>query len=284
MRNTGIIKKVLCGGAFGLYEMAYREWGDPTNENTLICVHGLTRNSLDFCQLAEALSSHYRVIAPDVVGRGLSDDLVDPMRYDVTTYCNDIITLLAHLNANKVDWVGTSMGGQIAMMLASQVKSPIRKLVLNDVGPSLSSDTLKRITSYVGQHSTFDSKEEAYSYLAKILAPMSMHTEKEWDELFDDSLKVNKDGKLSLNYDPHIKLPLKKALLSEPFDMWPFYNLIKIPTLLIHGRNSDLLSSETAELMTKSGPMAKLITVNGVGHAPMFKNDEQIKIIRDFLV
>lgn len=283
MRNTGKIKKILCGGGLGLYEMAYREWGNPNNPNIVLCVHGLTRNSLDFCQLAEALSSSYRVIAPDVAGRGLSDKLIDPMRYDPVTYTNDIISLINHLGVKEVDWVGTSMGGLMGMMLACQKLSPIRRLILNDVGPTMSHNALERITNYVSTYFIFKTKEEAYEHLRKVFSPMALENDEQWHELFEDSIKTNTDGTFSLNYDPNISLPLKKALNGQDIDLWPLYNLINVPTLLIHGENSDLLSSDTALQMTKVGAKAKLVSVPGVGHAPMFKNEIQINIVNDFL-
>lgn len=281
--SQGSLHKVLCGGAFGLYHMAYREWGDPANPRVLLCVHGLTRNSLDFERMAQSLSSHYRVIAPDVVGRGESDSLVDPMGYNTVTYAADMITLIAHLNVPQVDWLGTSMGGMIAMLLAGQPNSPIRRLILNDVGPTLSLEALKRIVGYVGSPYEFADLETARRYVRLIFTPFALKTEADWDALIDSTLKPLPNGGYRFNYDKNISKPLQAALLGTDINLWPMYDRIQCPTLLLHGELSDLLSPTTALEMTQRGPCATLKTVAGVGHAPMLMSDDQIALVRDFL-
>lgn len=281
--SQGSLHKVLCGGAFGLYHMAYREWGDPANPRVLLCVHGLTRNSLDFERMAQSLSSHYRVIAPDVVGRGESDSLVDPMGYNTVTYAADMITLIAHLNVPQVDWLGTSMGGMIAMLLAGQPNSPIRRLILNDVGPTLSLEALKRIVGYVGSPYEFADLETARRYVRLIFTPFALKTEADWDALIVSTLKPLPNGGYRFNYDKNISKPLQAALLGTDINLWPMYDRIQCPTLLLHGELSDLLSPTTALEMTQRGPCATLKTVAGVGHAPMLMSDDQIALVRDFL-
>lgn len=281
--SQGSLHKVLCGGAFGLYHMAYREWGDPANPRVLLCVHGLTRNSLDFERMAQSLSSHYRVIAPDVVGRGESDSLVDPMGYNTVTYAADMITLIAHLNVPQVDWLGTSMGGMVAMLLAGQPNSPIRRLILNDVGPTLSLEALKRIVGYVGSPYEFADLETARRYVRLIFTPFALKTEADWDALIVSTLKPLPNGGYRFNYDKNISKPLQAALLGTDINLWPMYDRIQCPTLLLHGELSDLLSPTTALEMTQRGPRAVLKTVAGVGHAPMLMSDDQIALVRDFL-
>lgn len=281
--SQGSLHKVLCGGAFGLYHMAYREWGDPANPRVLLCVHGLTRNSLDFERMAQSLSSRYRVIAPDVVGRGESDSLVDPMGYNTVTYAADMITLIAHLNVPQVDWLGTSMGGMIAMLLAGQPNSPIRRLILNDVGPTLSLEALKRIVGYVGSPYEFADLETARRYVRLIFTPFALKTEADWDALIVSTLKPLPNGGYRFNYDKNISKPLQAALLGTDINLWPMYDRIQCPTLLLHGELSDLLSPTTALEMTQRGPCATLKTVAGVGHAPMLMSDDQIALVRDFL-
>ncbi|MEY4329036.1 MAG: hypothetical protein RL703_855 [Pseudomonadota bacterium] len=281
--SQGSLHKVLCGGAFGLYHMAYREWGDPANPRVLLCVHGLTRNSLDFERMAQSLSSRYRVIAPDVVGRGESDSLVDPMGYNTVTYAADMITLIAHLNVPQVDWLGTSMGGMIAMLLAGQPNSPIRRLILNDVGPTLSLEALKRIVGYVGSPYEFADLETARRYVRLIFTPFALKTEADWDALIVSTLKPLPNGGYRFNYDKNISKPLQAALLGTDINLWPMYDRIQCPTLLLHGELSDLLSPTTALEMTQRGPRAVLKTVAGVGHAPMLMSDDQIALVRDFL-
>ncbi len=281
--SQGSLHKVLCGGAFGLYHMAYREWGDPANPRVLLCVHGLTRNSLDFERMAQSLSSRYRVIAPDVVGRGESDSLVDPMGYNTVTYAADMITLIAHLNVPQVDWLGTSMGGMVAMLLAGQPNSPIRRLILNDVGPTLSLEALKRIVGYVGSPYEFADLETARRYVRLIFTPFALKTEADWDALIVSTLKPLPNGGYRFNYDKNISKPLQAALLGTDINLWPMYDRIQCPTLLLHGELSDLLSPTTALEMTQRGPRAVLKTVAGVGHAPMLMSDDQIALVRDFL-
>ncbi len=279
----GNLHKVLCGGALGLYHMAYREWGDPQNPKVLVCVHGLTRNSLDFERLAQSLSTHYRVIAPDVVGRGESDCLIDPMGYNTFTYAADMITLVAKLGVEQVDWLGTSMGGLIGMMLAGQPKSPIRRMILNDVGPTLSLEALKRIVGYVGEPYEFADVAAARRYVRLIFTPFALQTESDWDALIDSTLKPTASGGMRFNYDRNINKPLQQALLGQDINLWPIYDRIECPTLLIRGGLSDLLSVETAAEMSRRGPKATLKVVENVGHAPMFMSADQIALVRDFL-
>lgn len=283
IRSTGSFKKVLCGGALGLYHMAYREWGDLSNPKVLVCVHGLTRNSLDFEKLAQALADEYRVIAPDVVGRGESDYLVDPMGYNTFTYAADMVTLLAKAGVEEVSWLGTSMGGLIGMLLAGQPNSPIKRLILNDVGPLLSLQALKRIVSYVGAPYEFADFDVAKRYIRMIFAPFALENEADWNQLIQNSLKPNGKGGYRFNYDQNISKPLQQALLGTDIDLWPVYDRIKCPTLLVHGADSDLLSSQSASEMTTRGPKATLKVVTGVGHAPMFMSYDQISIVRDYL-
>ena len=281
--SSGTLHSVLCGGAMGLYRMAYREWGDPANPRVLVCVHGLTRNSLDFTHIANALANEYRVVAPDVVGRGESDFHPEPMAYNTLTYAADMVTLLARLNVSAVDWLGTSMGGLIGMLLASQTNTPIRRLILNDVGPILSRDALQRIVNYVGASHEFADIEAARRYARVIFAPFALQSESDWELLMQHTFKPTVSGGLRFNYDPDIRKPLAQALLGPEVNLWPVYDRIKCPTLLVRGATSDLLSVETAAEMTRRGPQAVLKTVAGVGHAPMFMTDDQIALVRDFL-
>lgn len=281
--SGGTLHSVLCGGAMGLYRMAYREWGDPANPRVLVCVHGLTRNSLDFTHIANALANEYRVVAPDVVGRGESDFHPEPMAYNTLTYAADMVTLVARLNVSAVDWLGTSMGGLIGMLLASQTNTPIRRLILNDVGPILSRDALQRIVNYVGASHEFADVEAARRYARVIFAPFALQSESDWELLMQHTFKPTVSGGLRFNYDPDIRKPLAQALLGPEVNLWPVYDRIKCPTLLVRGATSDLLSVETAAEMTRRGPQAMLKTVAGVGHAPMFMTNDQIALVRDFL-
>lgn len=281
-------KQVLCLSPAGLHTMVYKEWGDPHNPNVLLCVHGVTRVADDFDQLARAMCGDYRVVCPYVVGRGRSDSLRDPNYYQVTQYVSDMVTLLARLDAATLDWVGTSMGGLIGMGLASLPGNPIRKLVLNDIGPAINAAALTRIGDYIGQAMRFDSFEQAAAYIREISLPFGQHTEAEWRKLAADVLRQDKDGSWVRNYDLGLAQPFKaitpQAAQQAQTALWAAYDAISCPTLLLRGADSDLLAPETAQQMTQRGPRAQLVQFAGVGHAPTLLHEEQIAPVRSFLL
>ena len=275
---------VQCIGPSGLHRMAYTEWGARDNPRVLICVHGLTRNGRDFDALAEAMSGHYRVICPDVVGRGQSGRLRDPAGYGIPQYVADMVTLIARLNVDSVHWVGTSMGGLIGMALAAQECTPLRKLVLNDVGPLITVESLQRIATYVGSDPQWASFDEALAYVKLISAPFGQLSEAQWHHLTETSIVQRADGRWAFRYDPRIAEPFKAAFVDQDIDLWPIYASITCPTLVVRGAESDLLTRDTWQQMGACGPQAQLAEIPGVGHAPMFQSDEQIAIVRDFLL
>ncbi len=275
---------VQCISPFGLHRMAYSEWGAPDNPRVLICVHGLTRNGRDFDRLAGALAQHYRVICPDVVGRGQSGRLRNPASYAVPQYVADIVTLIARLNVESVHWVGTSMGGLIGMALASMENTPIRKLLLNDVGPLITLESLQRIATYVGTDPTWASFDEALAFVKLVSTPFGQLTDTDWLHLTEHSVSQRSDGRWGFLYDPAIASPFKATFADQDIDLWPVYELIKCPTFVLRGADSDLLPRATWLEMGERGPRAKLAEIQGVGHAPMFLTEEQISITRDFLL
>ncbi|MDD5296424.1 MAG: alpha/beta hydrolase [Rhodocyclaceae bacterium] len=279
MREHG----VQCLGAQALHRMAYTEWGDPKNPRVLVCVHGLTRNGRDFDFLARALQDDYRVICPDVVGRGKSDWLREAGEYGFPQYLADMVTLIARLDVETVHWVGTSMGGLIGMLLAAKPASPITRLVMNDVGPVITGKSLKRIGEYVGNTSSFADLDEAEAYLRQTCAPFGPLGDEQWRQLTEHSVRGGAD-RLWLRYDPGIGEPFRKDFVNADVNLWPVYDEIHCPTLVVRGAESDLLARETALEMSQRGPRAKLVEVPGVGHAPMFMNDAQVGILRDFLL
>lgn len=283
---------VCCQTPEGVHHMVYQDWGDPTNHDVVICVHGLTRVSDDFCELAEALTDRYRVILPDVVGRGRSDWLQNPSRYAVPQYALDMMALIQSLGLSKVDWVGTSMGGLIGMALAAHPHSPILRMVLNDVGATLSGDALARISRYLGTKTEFASYTEASVALRGIFAGFGPHSEAEWMRIVDRVLQpIAGTQGFRTHYDPAIAQPFREVYgafgkdQTPPPDLllWDLYDAIRCPTLLLRGALSDLLSAETAEAMTQRGPRASLVTFEGVGHAPSLMHADQIQVVRDFL-
>lgn len=279
--------QVNCLSTAGFHHMAYVEWGDAHNPRVLICVHGLTRNGRDFDFLAQALEADYRVICPDVVGRGKSDWLANKSLYVMPQYCADMVTLLARLNVETVDWLGTSMGGLIGMALAAQPGNPIRRLVLNDVGPVVSAVSLARIGDYLGTPPRFDSIEEAEAYVRKVSAPFGPLTDTQWRHLTVHAVREAKDGKIEFVYDPGIAQAYRQGQQlsgGKDVELWPLFDAITCPTLLLRGEQSDLLTPQTAQAMTQRGPHAQLIEIPGVGHAPVLMDDAQIAPVRDFLL
>jgi len=268
--------------------MAYKEWGDARNPNVLVCVHGVTRVSDDFDRMARELCDTYRVICPDVVGRGRSGRLANPQFYTVPQYVSDMVTLLARLDAQIVDWFGTSMGGLIGMALASLPGNPIRRLVLNDIGPSINGAALARIGDYIGQDVRFDSFEEAAQYIRTISASFGAHSDEEWHKLARDVLRQNEQGQWVRHYDLGLALPFKQttpeAASAAEQMLWAAYDAIRCPTLLVRGAQSDLLLPEVAQEMTRRGPKAKLVELPDVGHAPTFMHAPQIEVARQFLL
>ena len=287
MTNEPRLQYVQCLDTRGLHRMAYWEWGDPLQAKVLVCVHGLSRQGRDFDSLARAMCGHYRVVCPDVAGRGESDWLPDPMGYQIPGYVADMVTLLARLNAVTVDWVGTSMGGLIGMGLASLKGSPIRRLVLNDVGPTIQAQALQRIGSYLGLPMHWDSVEAAAEYMLSISRGFGTHTPEQWMALTRPMLKPDGVG-FKPHYDPAIALPFKAitpemAAVAEAM-LWNSFDAIRAQTLLLRGADSDLLSAQTALAMTQRGPKPVLREFAAVGHAPMLVVDEQVEAVKTFLL
>jgi pimeloyl-ACP methyl ester carboxylesterase len=281
-------KTVKCVSPVGLHQMAYQEWGAPDNPNVLICVHGLTRVSGDFDALARVLSTDYRVVCPDIVGRGRSDWLQDPSYYTIAQYVNDLVTLIARLNVDHVDYIGTSMGGLIGICLASFSGSPIRQLVLNDIGPGMQFSAIKRIGEYIAQSQTFKTFEEAVQFIRMISAPFGPHTDAQWEKIAADVLTKDRQDQWVRNYDLGLAVPYQgmseQDVKQNESRLWSMYDAITCPTLLIRGQNSDLLSADVAQAMTQRGPRATLIELAGVGHAPTLVHEHHITPIRQFLL
>jgi pimeloyl-ACP methyl ester carboxylesterase len=281
------LRHVQCLAPEGLHHMAYWEWGDAANPRVLVCVHGLTRQGRDFDTLARALAGEYRVVCPDVVGRGESDWLNNPASYAIPAYVADMVTLLARLDARELHWVGTSMGGLIGMGLAALPESPIRKLVLNDVGPAIEYAAIARIATYVGVPVHWATLDEAADALRAISLGFGPHTREEWLALTRPQLVSDGDG-FKPHYDPAIGVPFKAvtpelAAAGEAL-LWQSYDAIRCPVLVLRGAESDLLSRATADAMAQRGPRARVHEVAGTGHAPTLVHADQIAVVRDFLL
>ena len=264
--------------------MAYVEWGDAANPRVLVCAHGLTRTGRDFDELAAALAPHYRVICPDVAGRGESEWLRNPLEYQVPVYAADMVTLIARLNVEEVHWVGTSMGGLIGMTLACLPGSPVTRLVLNDVGPVVSGASLARIATYVGKAPKFPSLDAAELYVRTVSAPFGPHSDAQWRFLTEHVVRREADGQYRMHYDPALAVPFAQNNNGKDMELWPYYDAIRCPVLVTRGAESDLLTHATAQAMRERGPKAKLVEFAGVGHAPTFMHADQIAAVKDFLL
>ncbi|HVB48451.1 MAG TPA: alpha/beta hydrolase [Burkholderiales bacterium] len=275
---------VQCASPRGLHRTAYLEWGEARNPKALVCVHGLTRCARDFDALARELSAHYRVVCPDVAGRGDSDWLPDPLLYATPQYVADMVTLIARLDVDSVHWVGTSMGGLIGMALAAQAGTPVTRLVLNDVGPVIAKSSLERIGAYLGTVPSFQSVEAAEQYVRMVSASFGPHSDAQWRFLTEVVLRPNDDGGYRLHYDPRIAEPYRALMPDKDLELWPLYDALRCPTLVLRGARSDLLARATCEQMVARGPRARVVEIPDVGHAPTLVHEDQITIVRDFLL
>lgn len=281
--------------------MAYWDWAAQTGEacpRVVICVHGLSRQGRDFDALAQALSAQARVLAVDVAGRGHSDWLQDPMAYQVATYAADLAALVLQVRAEQpdasIDWVGTSMGGLIGMVIAAQPSLRLRRLVLNDVAPVIQWEALQRIGTYLGLDPAFPTEQAAVDYLASISSGFGPHTPEQWRALSQPMLR-ERVGQWHLHYDPAIALPFQaltggadaaasqQVVRDSEVALWGLYDAITAPTLLLRGADSDLLTRDTAAEMARRGPRAACVEFTGVGHAPTLVATDQIAAVQAFL-
>ena len=295
---------VLCLDTNGFHKLHYTDWGDPASLRVVICVHGLTRNCRDFDFLAQALAGECRVVCPDIAGRGKSDWLIRKEDYGYPQYMRDITALIARVTAwpaannwlgklanflgrrygsRSIYWVGTSMGGMLGMLLAACPNSPIRKLVVNDIGALIPKAALERIATYVGASPRFQSFEELETHVRQVSAPFGPLTDAQWHHLTLHGARQYEDDSCGMCYDPDIALPLRKSP-QQNIDLWQCWDAIACPTLVLRGAQSDLLLRETAEQMRSRGPHPRVVEFAGVGHAPMLMAQDQIAVVREFLL
>lgn len=282
--------------------MAYWRWGDAHARRVVVCVHGLTRQGRDFDRLAQALLARsdqpLQVICPDVVGRGRSEWLPDPMGYQIPQYAADMLAMLAQVRVEcgadltHLDWVGTSMGGIIGMVLAGQLGlpllSPIRRLVLNDVGPAITWASVERMQTYVGRYGQYRDLDEAAAAMWALSQGFGPVPADVWRQMSSHMIRSGSDGAVTLHYDPAIGTPVRAltpdAAQAGETALWAVYDQIQAQTLLIRGADSDLLTKETAWAMTERGPKAQLDVWADCGHAPTITSDAQIEVVANFLL
>lgn len=284
----------------GFHRIAYSEWGKENPAHPpVICVHGLTRNKSDFDSLASTLSGHgLHVFCLDIAGRGDSDWLEDPGRYNYLQYCLDLTTLIARTGRMEIDWIGTSMGGILGMLLASRPKSPIRRLVMNDIGPYVPAKALRRLATYTGKAPEFRSLEDAMKYFKLIYADFGHLSEAQWQHLVENSVMETEPDRFVLKIDPAIKATLSPRslagkMLRHPLktlrgellsvDLWKYWRKVSCPVLLIHGKNSDILTSDTIEKMQSTHREMDVFEVPDAGHAPSLTDTAQQELIYKWL-
>lgn len=270
----------------GFHKIAYTEWGDPADPCPVVCVHGLTRNGRDFDALAAALAAAgRRVVCPDIVGRGRSDRLADPAGYGYPQYCADMAALIARLDVDKVDWVGTSMGGLTGMFLAGAPRSPVRRMVINDIGPLVPKAFIARLRGYVGQPIRFAGLAEAEAYFRETYAPFGRLTDAQWRHLTEHGVQRMRAGCYVLAYDPKIGAALNTADEPADIDLWPAWSKVGVPVLVIRGALSDLLSAEVVARMRETHPSGRVEehVAADAGHAPALMADDQIAAVREWL-
>lgn len=296
---------VMCASSSGAHRMAYWEWGDPSNDKVLLCVHGLTRNGRDFDAVAQRMAPYYRVIAPDVVGRGRSDWLIDPSAYTVTQYINDILVLLARIQAKQLDWIGTSMGGLIALglravllaaeqrrpqhagELSRQAHIPLGKLVLNDVGPSLDVGGVQRIAEFVGQEQEFDSYQQALEHVQSVSQHLGFTEISQWNAWtryqyieYEGRWRRHYDTRLAQPFTQQAQLDLEQAqeLLWAGYQHWP------AAIMILRGTQSDILRAEQLQQMLKRHPAVQAHELAGIAHAPSLQRADELALLEQFLL
>ena len=265
----------------GFHRVVYYEWGAADNPNVVVCVHGVGRNGRDFDVLAEALAPTHRVLAIDMPGRGQSEWLRDPMDYVYPVYLGTLTTLIAASGADEVAWVGTSMGALLGIVAAALPGARVSRMVVNDAGPVIEASGLARIAQYFGTDPSFATYDELERYVRTIAASFGALTDAQWEHVTRTNARQRDDGTWALGYDPAIAVPFR----AQPprFDLWPQWEAIGCPTLILRGERSDLLSRETAQEMAARGPHARVVEVAGVGHAPMLLAEDQVDVVVDFL-
>lgn len=271
-------------GQNGFHRIAYRSWGRPDNPDVVICVPGISRTGRDFDPLAEALSDRFRVLCPDLVGRGDSGRFSQEHRkgYGVNTYVADMAALIARSGAERVDWVGTSLGGMVGMMTAAKPGAPIRRLVLNDIGPVMALPGMERIRDTVGVTMRWPDLDSAVAAMRAQSPGFGPMTDAQWRWWCEITLDREEDGGYHLRYDPNIAWAFRERPVEEA-RLWPTWDAITAPVLLLHGAESTLLTGETVVEMQTRGPRCEVLEIPGVGHCPALVDDHQIGAIRAFL-
>lgn len=252
----------------------------------VLCLHGLTRNSADFEDLALHLAETYRVVVPDQRGRGLSDWDSDPDHYQLPTYVADTLALLRHLDIQKVAIIGTSMGGLMALLLKGSHPEMVEAVVLNDVGPEIDPAGLARIRGYVGKTKPVQNWADAAATVELLnRVAMPEYGGADWARMARRLYREDDSGIPVLAYDPALAAPMEQDISAAvPPDLWPlFQGLDDIPVLALRGELSDILSKDCFSTMQQRLPGLMAVTVPGRGHAPDLSEPVAVEAIDQFL-
>lgn len=265
--------------------LGFRDYpGGAPGRPVLLCLHGLTRNARDFEPVAQRFAGEWRVIVPDMRGRGQSEYARDPSTYTLATYADDLRRLLEELDCGPLVILGTSMGGLIALHLALAGAWPLAGVVLNDIGPELEPAGLKRIREYVGQGGSFETWMHAARHLREQFG--KAHPDfaiADWLVFAKQVMDLAGNGRIVFDYDMRIAEPLKAPDPAAP-DLWAAFRALgQTPTLLLRGQLSDLLSVATVKRMKQALPQMKAVTVKRVGHAPTLTEPDARRALTDFL-
>ena len=294
-------------GPHGFHRIAYTAWGDRASPRRVLCLHGLTRNARDFDWLARALQRDSHVVCMDAAGRGASDWLEHKPDYTFRLYQADAAALISRLTAGAggawfaadpaagdatVDWVGTSMGGLIGMLLAAQPRSPIRRLVLNDVGPFVSWSALMRLKGSLMMRSTYTTREQAAAVLGQSLAEWGPLSDEQWQHLAQHSVLPTQAGEYAFAFDPRIADASAWGFSPDArvgtrnflgLELWSVWAHVRCPVLILRGKESQVLLPETVERMQRRDAHTEVVEFDGVGHAPALMASDQIAAVRRFL-
>lgn len=265
-------------------DLAYVEWGDPQNPKTLVCVHGLTRNSRDFDFVAAALQHHYRVVAVDIPGRGRSSWLANALEYNNMFYAGVMAQFLAEKNITQCHWLGTSMGSLIAMGINAMQPGLIQKWVINDIGPFLSQAAIARIATYASQRPVFQNHSHAKQYFKNMYVSFGITNDAHFDHIAQHSVRPLGEDQLTLHYDPAVIEPFKLMAGKGDADLWQLWPATVMPTLVIRGAKSDLLTPDILARMCALGPHIQSVEIPGCGHAPALMDPTQIALVKNYLL
>ena len=269
----------------GWHRIAYSDWGPLEDRTPVVCVPGLSRQCRDFDFLGELLARHgRRVVCPDLPGRGQSDRLMDSSDYALPQYCSDMTALIAALGPVEIDWVGTSLGGLIGMVLAALPGSPIRRIVINDIGPYLPWAGLLRLGANLNEApKSFKTIDAAELYLRRVLAPFGELEDEHWRHLTIHSVQWKPERhRYESLCDPNIAHAFRNPW-HYSVDLWKYWDAINVPILVVRGEQSDLLPKDVLEEMLRRNRNATAFTAKNCGHAPALITRDQIEVVDGFL-